>query len=861
VAVKGDEPQPSLATCARDFKPGSHVGSAIAGDRLARYAVALVPKSIMDWHTVLAGPIVRRVDAGSASIWLAVDEPCDVTLRIWNGLESAGTSRAPAFLGRRRTRRVGDRLHIVVVAAAGAFMPGQIYSYDVEIDNGSESKTLDALKLLADGPVDGKPHRALGYEPAMLPSFAACPLELTDLRMVHGSCRLPDNHRRDAMVWIDDLIADGRTSAINRPHQLVLSGDQIYADEPGALFLAVLSDAGNSVLGTHRDDSDDLVAKEELTVDGKSYPCDRTHFPGGWRRNFVVETARFTSVEAKSHVISLAEFCGYYLLAWSNTLWPDTYPAAGSFLSTAPPPVRGRPAKVVAPPGFDAGFQKDYDEWATYLDAFRDGLPYVRRVLANVPTFMMMDDHDVTDDWNLTALWRDRVYSTDLGRTILRNGLVSYAMCQGWGNDPAAFESGPNRDLLDAIEKLNPPDAQTFPDTQVAADLEQRLGLRGGEPTIQWHYHVDGPRHRLVVIDNRTRRSFAGRVTPPQNMMPSRIEDQIPEGPLPAGLEVLVLVAPLVVFGPPAFDELLGSLAFRIGDLVTYFSKRNDANTNQPGTWPDAVESWAYAPESFEALLAWLEPYKRVAILSGDLHYASTQGMTYWKKQATPPAQLEPPARFAQLISSAIKTEFQPAVVAASRVLGFAQKVYRDRIGIERLIYAEPDPPPVRLAPGQTAPRALRRRLKARPVLLPTEGWPTATAQVRPFDAAWRVEIIQDDRARADRPEPARAVPFDPSRPEADVTTSLEGYRRVAARQIRQLDQSNFRRQILFANNIAEIRFTRDAQGLSVEQHLFALPARPVAGTRPEVYALHSVRLDPRPDELPPTLPPEGPTS
>ena len=235
----------------------------------------------MDFKTVLAGPIVRRVDAASASVWLALDQPCDVTLRVWAGLESAGTSRAPAFSGRRRTRRVGDGLHIVVVTAAGIYQPGTIYSYDIEIDNGSEQQTLDTLQLLMDGPVGGTiPHRALGYEPAMLPSFATCPQELTDLRIVHGSCRLPDNHRLDAMVWIDDFIADARTSPTGRPHQLMLSGDQIYADEPGPVFLSMASDAGQAALGMHRDDSDELVAKEELTVDGKSVPVRPQSLPG-----------------------------------------------------------------------------------------------------------------------------------------------------------------------------------------------------------------------------------------------------------------------------------------------------------------------------------------------------------------------------------------------------------------------------------------------------------------------------------------------------------------------------------------------------------------------------------------------------
>lgn len=810
----------------------------------------------MEWSSVLAGPIVRRVEAGAAAVWIALNEPADVTLRVWDGLESASTTRAPAFVGRRRTRRLGDNLHVAVVTAQGTFLPGFIYSYDLEFDTGGEPQNLDRLQMLADGPVDGKPHRALGYEAGMLPSFATCPPEITDLRLIHASCRLPDNELQDGMVWIDDLIADGRMSATARPHQLVLSGDQIYADEAGALLLELVSAAGNAAVGTRRDDTDELVPKEELHLDGKNWPCDTNHFPPGWRRKLCVETARLTSIEARSHVLSFSEFCGYYLLVWSNTLWPETFPPMESFVATGgPAPVRGRPQKVEAAPDFEAELPELYPKWTKGLAAFREGLPFVRRALANVPTYMIMDDHDVTDDWNLNALWRDRVYTTGLGRTILRNGLASYAMFQGWGNDPAVFEAGPNRQLLDEIEKLCPADAETYPDEPAVARIDTLLGLTQPESQVQWHYRVDGAAHRLVVLDNRTRRSFPGRVTPPHNMMPTRIEDQIPEGPLPAGLEALVLVAPLPVFGPPVIDELLGSIAYRIGDLKTYFTQRNDANTNMPGTWPDAVEGWSYSPDAFEALLNWLEPYKRVVILSGDLHYSSAQAMTFWKAlPVVPPPEPERPARFAQLICSAVKTHFDPHVIGASRILGFSQKIYRAQIGIERLAYRSPDPAPVALAAGQTIPRGLKRRLTGRPALLPTEGWPAGTTETRPFDWAWRVHIVRDARPGDERPEPARAFPLDPADPAADVPKTIEGYRRVAARQIRQLDQKNYTRQILYANSLAIVSFTRDTGGLSVQQALLATHSRSTAPNTPEVYALHSVLLDGSLDEPPPRL-------
>ena len=71
---------------------------------------------------------------------------------------------------------------------------------------------------------------------------------------------------------------------------------------------------------------------------------------------------------------------------------------------------------------------------ATQLTTFERGLAKVRRVLANVPTYMIFDDHDLTDDWNLNPIWYDRVMATSLGTATLRNGLVAYALFQDWGN-------------------------------------------------------------------------------------------------------------------------------------------------------------------------------------------------------------------------------------------------------------------------------------------------------------------------------------------------------------------------------------------------------------------------------------------
>jgi hypothetical protein len=73
------------------------------------------------------------------------------------------------------------------------------------------------------------------------------------------------------------------------------------------------------------------------------------------------------------------------------------------------------------------------------LRRFLDDVPRVRRALANVATYMVFDDHEVCEDWNITAGWVTKVRGNALGRQVLRNGMAAYAVFQAWGNDPRAY--------------------------------------------------------------------------------------------------------------------------------------------------------------------------------------------------------------------------------------------------------------------------------------------------------------------------------------------------------------------------------------------------------------------------------------
>ena len=50
----------------------------------------------------------------------------------------------------------------------------------------------------------------------------------------------------------------------------------------------------------------------------------------------------------------------------------------------------------------------NYNNDIARLTEIKRTLPKVRRALANVPTYMIFDDHEISDDWFLNPTWRDR---------------------------------------------------------------------------------------------------------------------------------------------------------------------------------------------------------------------------------------------------------------------------------------------------------------------------------------------------------------------------------------------------------------------------------------------------------------------
>lgn len=473
-------------------------------------------RAVADWPLLVSGPIVRRVTRSSAAVFLAATEPFEGTLTVYDGTDELRQA-VPQTGGRATSRTLGRRLHVTVLESTGLTLaPGRVYGYDLLLETDAGSHDLTSLGLLT-GPVP------LGYVEGALPGFVV-PGSLDTLRIAHGSCRKPHGcvaatlSDPDVLPLVDRLIEQDRGDGATRLQQLLLAGDQIYADDVPAALLAALTSAGRSLLDWGTPEVfPDRRGIETFTDDHIGLePGDRSGFlddQGVKDRPPYADPAAWSDYAA-NHLLFLSEWYAMYLFAWSPELWQRR--------------------DVVDPDDRDAHPTRSYyylpdaaDAWSASPDTttpalvYAQGLPWVRRALANVATYMVFDDHDVTDDWFLNAKVDEQLRGQGEvahtgGRRLMRNALAAYAVFQHWGNDPDAFAAGtPGEQLLDLLDADN---AEATPligraghehDADVLLDVgAATVGPDRRDERLRWDYELLFDEHRLLVLDCRTWRGY-----------------------------------------------------------------------------------------------------------------------------------------------------------------------------------------------------------------------------------------------------------------------------------------------------------------------------------------------------------------
>jgi len=685
-----------------------------------------VSKSVADWPLILCGPILRRVTPTSVAIFVALKEPRRVDLEIYSS-PSPGPFDTPIQSRGADTIALGTNLHVCVVEWRGTvpLATNHVYGYDVMTRILSDSTTMRRLGEQTPNLLE-EPYK-LGFN-ERLPSFVVPP-DLQDLVVVHGSCRKPHGNEkpeagRDALPLVDELLRTTFATPARRPHFQIFTGDQIYADDVSVALLSTLRATAADLMH--------WVAEEKFPAPANGTTplaaADAAFIAGPNRKDYIAKELKLTSSARDAHLMFLGEFYAMYLFAWSDVLWPrDTFaanqpirlPSAADLLEALRPSVERLGAEGATT------YMKGVDEATTRVHTFAETLPRVRRVLANVPTLMMFDDHDVTDDWYLDGKWASDVRASAAGRQLVRNGLAAYAVFQDWGNHPENYDAGTHgAQVLSGLSAAAPgaaPPLATQPDLlDVVLDLRTQRTPLAQRIRWDWHYSQPDVSYQIVALDTRTFRGYGGKTNkdPPALIISdsSKTDAQLVADSVPLGFQLLahkpaddrvtILLSPAPVIGHPTAEfgqrfapmlpqptvaELEAKLAQCQADLAEEQQKSPSsippkeflrqqkighlqfqieqslppqiaaAKSAQRAEAEYDSEAWSSNRAAFEDLLKRLAGFGRVVILSGDVHYAFSAHVAYFLTGS------QVAARFVQFCSSSLRNQDTQTMLLADR--------------------------------------------------------------------------------------------------------------------------------------------------------------------------------------------------
>ncbi|WP_163912157.1 alkaline phosphatase D family protein [Pseudomonas frederiksbergensis] len=538
---------------------------------------------------VLVGPLLRRLEPARLVMWLVGSRALSLTIR----LQGIGDIS------------LDDGQCTVIPVGTHAF----IHLIDVPLDTALPWDTLIEYDLLIDdaGIADWAPH--LLYGEAQTPNFV---LRSKIDQVLHGSCRKPHHPAADGLLCVDRLLA-GEHEAVERPALLMMSGDQVYADDVAGPMLRAIH-ALIQRLGLFEEHLEGAVVSDsaklyehpasyyhraDLLPALESNETLRERFFGGARKPI------FTSSSADNHLVTFAEVMAMYLLVWSPTAWTLIDPK---------------------PPTLTPERRERYALEQTRIDAFKTGLGDVGRAMAHLPCLMIFDDHDITDDWNLSAQWEETAYGHPFSKRIIGNALLAYLLCQGWGNNPDAFGS-----VLEKTRTLST--TERYLDSTLQDDLiNDLLSFQN------WHY-VLPTTPALVVLDTRTRRWRSEmNLKQPSGLLDwealSELQQELLDHPS------AIIVSPAPIFGVKLIETVQRVFSWCGFPLLV-----------------DA-ENWMAHRGAAQVILNIFRHSRtpgNYVVLSGDVHYSFVYEVLIRHRKAGP--------RIWQITSSGIKNEFPRALL------------------------------------------------------------------------------------------------------------------------------------------------------------------------------------------------------
>ncbi|MFF5213155.1 alkaline phosphatase D family protein [Streptosporangium sp. NPDC000396] len=247
----------------------------------------------------------------------------------------------------------------------------------------------------------------------------------------------------------------------------------------------------------------------------------------------------------------------------------------------------------------------DFEEYAElYRLAWTD--PEIRWLLSTVPSAMIFDDHDLRDDWNTSASWRERMAEIPWWPRRVISGLGAYWVYQHLGNMSPRERAGDELlSKLCAAEGDGGGILDTFAEHVYEVPADNR-----------WSYSRDLGDTRLIMLDSRCARQLA----PGDRRMidPAEWEwfaEQVGKG----GVERFVIgtsvpfLLPAGIHHVQNWNETLAQGAW--GKTAARWSEALRQALD--------LEHWAAFRRSFEDMSRLLAGTGRpVIVLSGDVHYS-----------------------------------------------------------------------------------------------------------------------------------------------------------------------------------------------------------------------------------------------
>ncbi|HPY40328.1 MAG TPA: alkaline phosphatase D family protein, partial [Thiolinea sp.] len=549
--------------------------------------------AVSELPLILAGPILRHVSRQQIVLWVVCSQTCALQVNCHSAdtllasVEFSAEHSGAIPLGRQAF------LHLLVIPIPAGLPEEAWLSYDLGL------KLDNKLHWLA----STAPH--ILYPGEQRPSFAFKP---RIAQILHGSCRKPHHHGGDALVVIDEQLAAARqlSTPLQQPSLLMMTGDQVYNDDVAGPMLHAIHTV-IAKLGLYEESLDQTELQHSHTLHGhREHYYRRTELlpshadAQGLRKIF--RGARkpiFTSANADNHLATLAEVLAMYLLVWSPALWP--YVDLNDLS------------------GLNGEALKRYQEQLPAIQQFATGLAQAQRALAHIPCYMIFDDHDITDDWNLSREWEESAYGHPLSRRILGNALIAYFLCQAWGNAPDRFPEP----LLRATQALFITGKGALHDLLIDQLLK----------TNEWDYSL-ATQPKIVVLDTRTQRWRAEtNAANPSGLMDWESLTDLQQELL--NEKAVILVSPAPIFGVKLIEVVQRIFTWFGGSLVV-----------------DA-ENWMAHPGSANVILNIFRDRRtphNFTILSGDVHYSFVYDVRLRHHEQTP--------HIWQITASGIKNAF-----------------------------------------------------------------------------------------------------------------------------------------------------------------------------------------------------------